>query len=169
MLCSSENHVLAAHGLEPEKSFVNQLCTGVKKTVHTKAPCTKAEKCRFQSKHCSVITPLPQPMEGELCCRAKPRSSSITPSLLESTSNQYQAPLPRAIASFSRVNNALNAPAANIHICLCYSTCGLMTPVFHTESHTVLPRIPPQEHSPPPVPAGHMCHINQAPILTKVQ
>lgn len=112
------------------------------------------------------------------CCAAEqsqqaltfpPCSSSITPPWLESTSNQHQAPLPRALASFSRVNNALNTPPANIHICLCYSTCGLMTPIFHTESHTALPRIPPQEHFPPPLPARHMCHINQAPILTKAQ
>lgn len=63
--------------------------------------------------------------------------------VLESISNHFHASLPRP-------------QPANIHICLCYSTCGLMIPIFHTESHAVLPKILPQD-----LPARHICHIMQ--------
>lgn len=63
--------------------------------------------------------------------------------VLENISNHFQTSLPRP-------------QPGNIHICLCYSTCGLMTPIFHTENHVVLPKILPQD-----LPVRHMCHIIQ--------
>jgi len=104
--------------------------------------------------------------------QSRAEQSNAAPAAASSaTQLQRSARLPcTGLCSAPTENNAPSIQAANIHISLCYSKCGLITPIFHAPSHT----FHPQECSPPffqwdtavpsirdPVPKEHTHHPGQ--------
>lgn len=83
-------------------------------------------------------------------------SATVT-HVLERISNHNQASPPRALALLSITKEHHSKLSTSQHSYFCYSTCGLITQIFQTESLKILP----QEHFPPAFSTRHVSHINQ--------